>query len=66
MVTLVLPFSMLELRYYLGSEGESPFEDWFSGLDAAAATRYRDGEGPMGGLQAAAAEDAMNGGGRWH
>jgi putative addiction module killer protein len=30
---------MIELRYYLGSDGESPFEDWFSGLDAAAAAK---------------------------
>ena len=30
---------MLELRYYLGSDGGNPFEDWFSGLDAAAAAK---------------------------
>jgi len=30
---------MLELRYYLASDGESPFEDWFSGLDAAAGAK---------------------------
>jgi putative addiction module killer protein len=30
---------MLELRYSLGSDGDSPFEDWFSGLDAAAAAK---------------------------
>ena len=30
---------MIELRYYLGSDGESPFEDWFSGLDAPAAAK---------------------------
>ncbi len=30
---------MLELRYYLGSGGRNPFEDWFSGLDAAAAAK---------------------------
>jgi putative addiction module killer protein len=30
---------MIELRYYLGSDGESLFEDWFSGLDAAAAAK---------------------------
>lgn len=39
MVTFELLFSMLELRYYLGSDGESPFEDWFSDLDAAAAAK---------------------------
>jgi putative addiction module killer protein len=30
---------MFELRYYFGSDGDSPFEDWFSGLDAAAAAK---------------------------
>jgi putative addiction module killer protein len=30
---------MIELRYYLGSDGESPFEHWFSALEAAAATK---------------------------
>ena len=30
---------MLELRYYLGSGGRNPFEDWFSGLEAAAAAK---------------------------
>lgn len=30
---------MLELRYYLASDGESPFEDWFTGLDARAAAK---------------------------
>jgi putative addiction module killer protein len=30
---------MIELRYYLGGDGECPFEDWFSGLDAAAAAK---------------------------
>ena len=35
----MLPLSMIELRYYLGSDGESPFEDWFSGLDAPAAAK---------------------------
>ena len=35
----MLPLPMIELRYYLGSDGESPFEDWFSGLDAAAAAK---------------------------
>ena len=27
---------MLELLYYLSEDGESPFEDWFRGLEAAA------------------------------
>jgi putative addiction module killer protein len=30
---------MLELRYYCNSDGESPFEDWFGDLDAAAAAK---------------------------
>ncbi len=27
---------MLELLYYLASDGKSPFEDWFAGLNAPA------------------------------
>jgi putative component of toxin-antitoxin plasmid stabilization module len=30
---------MLELRYYLASDGGSPFEEWFTPLDAAAAAK---------------------------
>jgi putative addiction module killer protein len=30
---------VLELRYYLTAAGESPFESWFDGLDAAAAAK---------------------------
>ena len=30
---------MIELRYYLGNDGESPFEQWFSALEAAAAAK---------------------------
>ena len=30
---------MLELRYYLASDGGSPFEDWFAGLNAPAAAK---------------------------
>jgi putative addiction module killer protein len=30
---------VIELRYYLGSDGESPFEQWFSALEAAAAAK---------------------------
>lgn len=30
---------MIELRYFLGSGDESPFEDWFADLDAAAAAK---------------------------
>ena len=30
---------MIELRYYLGSDGESPFEQWFSALEVAAAAK---------------------------
>jgi putative addiction module killer protein len=35
----VLPYWVLELRYYLTAGGESPFESWFSDLDAAAAAK---------------------------
>jgi len=30
---------VVELRYYLSSDGKSPFEHWFSELDAAAAAK---------------------------
>jgi putative addiction module killer protein len=30
---------MLELRYYLASNGGSPFEEWFAGLNSAAAAK---------------------------
>jgi putative addiction module killer protein len=30
---------MLELRYYLASDGGSPFEEWFNDLDAPAAAK---------------------------
>ncbi len=39
MVTYMLPYAMLELRYYLASDGGSPFEKWFVGLDAQAAAK---------------------------
>ena len=35
----MLPYEVLELRYYLTAGGESPFESWFSDLDAAAAAK---------------------------
>ena len=35
----MLPYRVLELRYYLTAGGESPFESWFSDLDAAALLR---------------------------
>jgi putative addiction module killer protein len=35
----VLPYGVLELRYYLAVDGKSPFEEWFSGLDAAAGAK---------------------------
>jgi len=38
-VTFVLPYAVLELRYYLTAGGESPFERWFSNLDAAAVAK---------------------------
>ena len=30
---------MIELRYYLVADGQSPFEQWFSGLDSAAGAK---------------------------
>ncbi|MFL5283516.1 MAG: type II toxin-antitoxin system RelE/ParE family toxin [Rhodopila sp.] len=30
---------MIELRYYLEDDGHSPFEHWFTALDATAATK---------------------------
>lgn len=30
---------MLELRYYLAGDGQTPFEEWFSDLDAAAGAK---------------------------
>ena len=30
---------MIELRYYLAVDGKSPFEDWFSSLDATAGAK---------------------------
>src|ERR1700747_3178130 len=38
-VTYVLPRLMLELRYSLASDGGSPFEEWFTGLEATAAAK---------------------------
>ena len=35
----MLPYEVLVLRYYLTAGGESPFESWFSDLDAAAAAK---------------------------
>ena len=35
----MLPYWVLELRYYLTASGESPFEGWFNDLDAAAAAK---------------------------
>jgi putative addiction module killer protein len=35
----VLPYEVPVLRYYLTASGESPFESWFSDLDAAAAAK---------------------------
>jgi putative addiction module killer protein len=39
MVTYVLPTAMPDMRYYVARDGRSPFEDWFAGLDAAAAAK---------------------------
>jgi putative addiction module killer protein len=35
----VLPYEVLELRYYLSAGGQSPFESWFDDLDAPAAAK---------------------------
>jgi putative addiction module killer protein len=35
----VLPYAVLELRYYLAGDGQGPFEQWFSSLDAAAGAK---------------------------
>lgn len=35
----MLPYRVLELRYYLTASGESRFESWFDDLDAAAAAK---------------------------
>ncbi len=35
----MLPYFMLELRYYLASDGTSPFDEWFTSLDAQAAAK---------------------------
>ncbi|AWV20023.1 putative cytosolic protein (plasmid) [Roseomonas mucosa] len=36
MVTFVLPWRVLELRYYLAGDGKGPFETWFVTLDSQA------------------------------
>jgi putative addiction module killer protein len=36
MVTLVLPYTVLDARYYIAPDGRSPFEGWFASLDATA------------------------------
>ena len=35
----MLPYGVLELRYYLTAGGQSPFASWFDDLDAAAAAK---------------------------
>jgi putative addiction module killer protein len=35
----MLPKVMLEMRYYVASDGRSPFEAWFSALHATAAAK---------------------------
>ena len=35
----MLPYTVIELRFYLASDGKSPFEQWFTELDAAAAAK---------------------------
>jgi hypothetical protein len=36
MVTFVLPYAVLDIRYYFAPDGQSPFEKWFAGLDPVA------------------------------
>jgi putative addiction module killer protein len=35
----VLPYDVIEMRYYLASDGKSPFETWFVELESAAAAK---------------------------
>jgi putative addiction module killer protein len=35
----MLPITMIELRYFVASAGDCPFEDWFAELDAIAASK---------------------------
>jgi putative addiction module killer protein len=47
---------VLELRYYLRSDGQSPFEDWFGDLDSVARAKVtvalaRLGQGNIAGLK---------------
>jgi hypothetical protein len=35
----VLPYGVLELRYFFASDGKSPFEGWFDDLDEMAAAK---------------------------
>ena len=37
----MLPYVVPQLHYYFTAGGESPFESWFSDLDAAAELRCR-------------------------
>jgi putative addiction module killer protein len=35
----VLPNEVIELRYYIATDGKGPFETWFAQLDSAAAAK---------------------------
>src|SRR5262245_24959449 len=35
-VTYMLPYAMLQIRYYVASDGREPFADWFAGLEVVA------------------------------
>ena len=35
----MLPFSVMELRYYLASDGQSPLEGWYFDLEIGAAAK---------------------------
>ena len=32
----MLPYAVLDIRYYFAPDGQSPFEKWFAGLDPVA------------------------------
>ena len=60
----MLPYEVLELRYYLTAGGESPFQGWFDDLDAAAAAKVSVALVRLGHDEAGGPEDAPDGRGR--
>jgi putative component of toxin-antitoxin plasmid stabilization module len=64
------PAAVPELRYYLTSHGDSPFEDWFSGLDETAAAKMsvaiaRLGQGNTSNAKGVGYWNIGSIGGRW-